>query len=599
MAAFSTLKLAGLVSLLASNTVLGAILLENIASVPAGWKLDNTPSGDSQITLQVALAQQNLDRLESKLQAVSTPNSPSYGDYLTQAEINSIFGASNESSEAVKSWLESSGVKNYVTRGDSIWFQTSVSNANSMLGTTFHNFADATGTKKLRTTQYSIPQDLSAHIDLIAPTTFFGKTKAMRALQARHRSSPYNHVPEVEPLSKRQSGLPEACQNRSLVLGNNTYPIFDGPACLKAEYNVNDYKADPRSGSKVAFASFLNQSFSFADLFTFEKQYNIPAQNISVILVNPEDGATALPQPPDPSNDGEANLDSQYMVGIANPLPVSEFITAGSPPFIPDPVTQTNTNEPYLPYYEFLLAQNDLPQVISTSYGDEEQTVPEKYAIRVCNQAGLLGLRGISVLESSGDEGVGASCLTQDQSAPQFNPIFPATCPYLLSVGGTVRFNPEIAWVGSSGGFSNYFSTAFYQQPAVSNYLDNYVSAETKEYYGQYANFSGRGFPDVAAHSVSPDYPVFQNGPLTPSGGTSAAVPVTASIIALLNDARLRAGKPVLGFLNPLIYDLGNEAFTDITGGQSNGCDGFNTQSGNPVPGGGVIPGSHWNATVG
>ena len=273
-------------------------------------------------------------------------------------------------------------------------------------------------------------------------------------------------------------------------------------------------------------------------------------------------------------------------------------------PYFPDPVEPAGTpneNEPYLPYYEFLLAQpqGSLPQVITNSYGDEEQTVPENYAHRVCNLIGMLGLRGISVLESSGDEGVGASCLTQDQTAPQFNPIFPATCPYLTSVGGTVSFNPEVAWDGSSGGFSNYFKTAWYQTAAVSNYLNTQVSAETKEYYGNYVNFSGRGFPDVAAHSVDPDYTVFQGGAITPSGGTSAAAPVTASIIALLNDARLRAGNSTLGFLNPLIYGGGYKLFTDITTGQSDGCDGNDTQTGAPVPGAGVIPGSHWNATEG
>ena len=94
-------------------------------------------------------------------------------------------------------------------------------------------------------------------------------------------------------------------------------------------------------------------------------------------------------------------------------------------------------------------------------------------------------------------------------------------------------------------------------------------------------------------------YTVFQNGSISPSGGTSAAAPVTASIVALLNDARLRAGKPVLGFLNPLLYLGGYEGFTDITSGFSIGCTGNDTQTGAPVPGAGVIPGAFWNATVG
>ena len=71
-----------------------------------------------------------------------------------------------------------------------------------------------------------------------------------------------------------------------------------------------------------------------------------------------------------------------------------------------------------------------------------------------------------------------------------------------------------------------------------------------------------------------------------------------SGIIALLNDARLKAGKPALGFLNPWLYQL-KQGLTDITGGQSVGCNGVNGQTGASVDGGGVIPYASWNATKG
>lgn len=58
-----------------------------------------------------------------------------------------------------------------------------------------------------------------------------------------------------------------------------------------------------------------------------------------------------------------------------------------------------------------------------------------------------------------------------------------------------------------------------------------------------------------------------------------------ASVIALLNDARLREGKPALGFLNPLIYGYAYKGFTDITDGSSVGCNGNDTQTDAPLPG--------------
>lgn len=49
--------------------------------------------------------------------------------------------------------------------------------------------------------------------------------------------------------------------------------------------------------------------------------------------------------------------------------------TGGSPPFNPDSQTPTDTNEPYLDWLNFVLAQSSIPGVITTSYGDDEQTV--------------------------------------------------------------------------------------------------------------------------------------------------------------------------------------------------------------------------------
>lgn len=52
--------------------------------------------------------------------------------------------------------------------------------------------------------------------------------------------------------------------------------------------------------------------------------------------------------------------------------------------------------------------------------------------------------------------------------------------------------------------------------------------------------------------------------------GTSASSPSFAGLVALANDARIAAGRPPLGFLNPLIYTIGPlGAFNDITVGVS------------------------------
>jgi tripeptidyl-peptidase-1 len=80
----------------------------------------------------------------------------------------------------------------------------------------------------------------------------------------------------------------------------------------------------------------------------------------------------------------------------------------------------------------------------------------------------VLGVRGVTVFESSGDTGIGSNCLSNDgKKQKEFNPQFPGTCPYITAVGGTEAVGPEIAWRDSSGGFSTYFPRPWYQTDAV------------------------------------------------------------------------------------------------------------------------------------
>jgi tripeptidyl-peptidase-1 len=119
------------------------------------------------------------------------------------------------------------------------------------------------------------------------------------------------------------------------------------------------------------------------------------------------------------------------------PMRNTYYLTGGRAPYIPDEATPTNTNEPYLDWLEFILEQEDIPQTISTSYGDDEQTVPLDYAKSVCDLFAQLATRGVTALFSSGDFGVGSpggSCLSNDGSnRQQFLPAFPASCALISS----------------------------------------------------------------------------------------------------------------------------------------------------------------------
>lgn len=127
----------------------------------------------------------------------------------------------------------------------------------------------------------------------------------------------------------------------------------------------------------------------------------------------------------------EGDLDAETILGLTWPTRLTAYSTGGSPPYIPDRLTMNDTNEPYLTWLQYILAQPNIPQVISTSYGDDEQTIPYSYATAICNGFAQLGARGISVLFASGDNGVGPGpdCFTNDgTNTTSFLPIFPGGC---------------------------------------------------------------------------------------------------------------------------------------------------------------------------
>lgn len=96
---------------------------------------------------------------------------------------------------------------------------------------------------------------------------------------------------------------------------------------------------------------------------------------------------------------------------------------------------------------------------------------------------------------------------------------------------------------------------------------------------------SGRGYPDVSA--VGDNIVVFTMGAPTLIGGTSASCPVWAALLTRINDERLKAGKPTVGYVNPTLYK-NPQAMHDITVGSNPGCNtnGFTASAGwDPVTG--------------
>ncbi|CAL1715199.1 unnamed protein product [Somion occarium] len=440
-----------------------------------------------------------------------------------------------------------------------------------MLNTTYNVYRHAQADDYVvRTMSYSLPTVLHEHVGVVAPTTYFGTMRSMKATSFLQ--------PDITPIDSDVDVAPKLINPGSLATVPSSCSTTITPACLRALYNTSTYVPTATDKNTLGVAGYLDEFANRADLQTFFQRFRTDAVGGTFTTVQVNGGG-------DDQNDPgvEANLDIQYTEGISFPTPNVYFSTGGSPPFIPDSNTPTNTNEPYLDWLNFVLNQTSVPQTFTTSYGDDEQTVPFDYATQVCNLFAQLGVRGASIMFSSGDDGVGGgNCQNNDGTRTvRFQPNFPASCPFVTTVGGTIRVNPEVAVSFSGGGFSNYFARPSFQDTAVTTFLNTLGSTNAGLF-----NTTGRAYPDVAAQGQG--FQVVIGGRVASVGGTSASSPTFAGVIALLNDFRLSQGKASLGFLNPIIYSTGINGFNDITSGSNPGCgtNGFTARAGwDPVTG--------------
>ncbi|KAI9069018.1 family S53 protease-like protein [Trametes sanguinea] len=514
------------------------IVHETRDALPFGFSLTGPAPADTPLKLRIALAQKTPDAVVNALYSVSDPTSEKYGQHLSKDEAAQLAAPNPESVSAVNAWLSEHGLSatSITPAGDWLELHVTVSKANALLGANFSVFNHgSTGQAAIRTLAYSIPASLKSHIDLVHPTTTFPE-----AVDAHLQ------------LGKRAIHGPVLPRASSSKCANGTTP-----ACLQELYNIPATPASV-SSNKMAVTGRFGNNAHYSFLHEFLKQYRPdmdPSTNFTVTLL--DDGNNDQDQP----SVSEGELDVQYTVGLATNVPI-DYVMVGVK-------WQDGALEGYLDEVNYLLSLDNPPQVLTTSYGMSEDSLPFNLTDKLCKAYAQLGARGVSILYAAGDSGVGC-----EQNSTSFVPTFPSNCPYVTSVGGTQGYAPEEAWEGSSGGFSNYYPAPSYQADAVAGYLTQLSSsAQANSTLGRF-NATGRGFPDVSAKADN--FLVWENGTAS-LFGTSAASPTFASVIALLNDRLAQKGQSPLGFLNPWLYAKAAGALNDITEGKSNiECNGDN-----------------------
>jgi len=238
---------------------------------------------------------------------------------------------------------------------------------------------------------------------------------------------------------------------------------------------------------------------------------------------------------------------------------------------------------------------------VSVSWGLSEDSTDFSPAARriIDHRLQAAALLGVTVCVSAGDDGSGDQL---DDGRAHVN--FPACSPHVLAVGGTqLEGDSEVVWWQTpgrrrdGGGSTGGGVSRVFPQPS-------WQTVEVRPPDG--SGVTGRIIPDIAALAGPPYYQLVLLGRAAPNGGTSAAAPLWAALIARSAAALNPPRAPV--FLAPLLYGagpdghpLGTSVCRDITSGNNTSTPpgwgfsagpGFDAVSGWGVPDGPPLVGT-------
>ncbi|MDX2269812.1 MAG: protease pro-enzyme activation domain-containing protein [Bryobacter sp.] len=379
---------------------------------------------------------------------------------------------------------------------------------------------------------------------------------------------------EGDPSLLSRSSFPEV-----LHLGHQPAQLFQAPLPRSGDggraivpediaviYNLTSVLRAGNNGHGLRIVIPGQVDLDVADINLYRSRFNLPALKLTKVAASPT---------PPPANDraaAEANLNLQLAGAVAREAELVYVYAAD------------------IRSAFFYAIDQNLGHILSASFGEcEAAALNSAQLYRTMVQQATA--QGMTVVAASGNTGP-AGCDAALPSATAVNApsaVLPASVPEATAVGGTtltpqdgpywrpapdfngvsaISYVPELAWSDSTatgllaaggGGPSRVFPRPAWQDgPGVPG-----------------TNF--RGTPDLAfaASRFHNGYAYVHQGAWTMGGGTSAATPVFAGMLAVLQSYLLRnnqIARPGLGNINPALYRMWQTipaAFHDITTGSN------------------------------
>jgi hypothetical protein len=524
----------------------GAVEPRLASAVDEGEVEPSLPLPRITIHFKMTDAQQaELDRL---LQAQQDPSSPQYHQWLTPEQFAGRFGLSESDLARIAAWLRQLGFSDIQPARSRTFVQ--------MAGTASQvRLAFGTGIRHYRVNGKLHYANSS---DPVLPRALKDVVSGIRGLNDFH----------PRPHAIRRSSQP---QFTSSISGNH----FIAPGDFAVIYDVQPLYSSGIDGTGEKIAVAGQTDIKLSDIHAFQTASGLPVKDPQIILDGSDPGTLT-------GDETEADLDIEWSGAVARGATIV-YVNSS------DALTSAI----------YAIDQNVAP-VLSISYGACENETPSGELVSLNFVFQQANAQGITVVAASGDQGAADCDVPATSSAPPVTSAskglsvdFPASSPYVTGAGGTefneggktywsatnnsnagsaLSYIPEMTWndtatdkslSASGGGKSTHFAKPYWQTGAG-------VPAD---------NF--RDVPDIALNA-SPDHDPYlicdagwcTNGYrnsqtfLDAVGGTSAATPAFAGIVALINQKM--HGRQ--GNINPALYALAAsapEAFHDITTGSN------------------------------
>jgi len=463
------------------------------------------------------------------------------GEVVSPKELKTTYVADQKDTVALVSWLEGQGFKDVRVspNGTGVYAKAPASQIEKSLQVNMVRVTRDGITYTAAKDAPSLPSEVANSVQTIAGLQPFRQLNKRRLL------------PATRVAVRKAAGPSAQVQNAPPYLVNE----------ILGAYNAAGLGV---TGAGQTIAILIDTFPADADLSAFWSMNGITVNPAQIQKINVNGGT--LPAPT-----GEETLDAEWASGIA-PGAATRIYASGSLAWVDldqalDAILDDLDSIPSLRQLSISLGLGET--FIPGGESGEASTEGQKFL--------RFAAAGVNVFVSSGDAGSNPDASGHHPTGPT-QVEYPSSDPNVIGVGGTSlslaadgSVESETGWVNGGGGISSFFQRPEWQ---TGNGVDS---------------GSQRLVPDVSL-TADPNKGamIVLHGVQQGVGGTSWSAPVWAGFCALLNEARTKAGKSPLPFLNSHLYQLnGTPAFRDITSG-SNGAfsagDGYDMVTGIGVP---------------